>query len=177
MPYFQWRYCPECGRKLGRTSDGEARRPYCRRCRKFYYHNPPPVVAVLALNSKGRLLAIKRGVEPAYGEWCFVCGFMELLETPEEAVVRELAEESGLKASSPRLIGVFYEDSRIYDSVVVLGYKVTVKGKPRPGSDALDAAFFEVSRLPPLAFKSHRAMLRILWKARGARKTRQSSPS
>ena len=161
MAYFQWIYCPECAGRLIQFSDGENVRPYCPKCRKHYYHNPPPVVALLAANSEGKLLAVKRAVEPAYGKWCLVCGFMELLETPEQAVLRELAEEAGLTGEVKRLVGVFYEESERLGSVIVLGYEVAVDGQPKPGSDALEAKFFDIGKLPPLAFQSQRKMLEI----------------
>ena len=161
MAYFQWIYCPECAGKLIQFSDGESVRPYCPKCRKHYYHNPPPVVAALAVNPEGKVLAVKRAVEPAYGKWCLVCGFMELLETPEQAVLRELAEEAGLTGEVQRLVGVFYEESERLGSVIVLGYGLAVDGQPKHGSDALEAKFFDIGKLPQLAFQSQRKMLEI----------------
>jgi ADP-ribose pyrophosphatase YjhB (NUDIX family) len=86
---------------------------------------------------------------------------MELLETPEQAVLRELAEEAGLKGEVKRLVGVFYEESERLGSVIVLGYEVAVSGEPKHGGDALEAKFFDIGKLPQLAFLSQRKMLEI----------------
>jgi len=117
------------------------------------------VVAALALDPSGRILAVKRAVEPAAGEWCLVCGFMEILETPEEAVLRELREEAGVNGAVKRLIAALYEPSPAYGSVIVLGYEISVEGEPKAGTDALEARFFTPHELPRLAFSSHRRMV------------------
>ena len=66
------------------------KRLFCPKCGKIYYENPIPVVAVIARDNQGRILLIKRKVEPCKGEWALPSGFMEIEETPVQAVLREL---------------------------------------------------------------------------------------
>ncbi|MBN1808382.1 MAG: NUDIX domain-containing protein [Planctomycetes bacterium] len=155
MAYHPWLHCPECGGKLVDHDDGESLRPFCAACGRHYYHNPPPVIAVVAVNPAGELLLVRRAVEPAAGKWGLVTGFMELLETPEQAALRELGEESGLQGEILRCLDVLYQPSPRYGSVIVLGYEAAVMGRPSPGSDALDARFFSPADIPALAFSSH----------------------
>ncbi len=59
----------------------------------------------------GRALLIRRGSEPLLGEWSIPGGTLELGETLEEGVARELLEETGLEVRVLELIEVF---DRIY---------------------------------------------------------------
>jgi 8-oxo-dGTP diphosphatase len=60
---------------------------------------------------QGRALLIRRGSEPLLGEWSIPGGTLELGETLEEGVARELLEETGLTVRVIELIEVF---DRIY---------------------------------------------------------------
>lgn len=159
--YHPWNFCPQCGRALLDRHDGEAASPFCPNCKRHYYHNPPPVVASLAVRD-GKVLLIRRAVEPALGQWALPGGFMEIGETPEEAALRELAEETGVEGKVKRLLGVVYQGSARYGSVVVMGFVLEASGEPRPGSDAEEAGFFAPDASPPLAFASHRELLAAL---------------
>src|SRR5258708_12234493 len=65
---------------------------------------------------QGRALLIRRGSEPLLGEWSIPGGMLELGETLEEGVARELLEETGLSARVVELIEVF---DRIYGESTV----------------------------------------------------------
>ncbi|HEY4818982.1 MAG TPA: NUDIX hydrolase [Candidatus Acidoferrum sp.] len=60
---------------------------------------------------QGRALLIRRGSEPLLGEWSIPGGMLELGETLEQGVARELLEETGLSVRVIELIEVF---DRIY---------------------------------------------------------------
>lgn len=67
-----------------------------------------PVVGVGGVViENGRALLVKRGSEPLRGEWSIPGGTLELGETLEEGVARELREETGLEVSVGELIKVF----------------------------------------------------------------------
>ena len=100
-----------------------------------------PVVAVGAIViDDDRLLLVRRGRGPAQGDWSVPGGKVEWGETLAEAVVRELAEETGLEGVCGELVGLverFDEDLHF----VILDFAVTVLDDqpPRAGADALDA--------------------------------------
>jgi 8-oxo-dGTP diphosphatase len=83
----------------------------------------------------GHLLLIRRGTEPGRGLWSIPGGRVEPGESDHEAVVRELAEETGLTVEVGRLVGtVVRGDFHIAD------YACTaVGGTLRAGDDAADA--------------------------------------
>ena len=81
-------------------------------------------------------------------------------ESPKEAALRELAEETGLKGKSKRLIGVYPNNSEIHGYLVIIIYEVKILGgKLCAGDDAEEADFFTVNQMPPLAFQSHQEAL------------------
>ena len=86
------------------------------------------------------LLLIRRGHGPGAGEWSVPGGRVEPGETLAEAVVREVAEETGLEAVCGSLLGYV---ERIHDDrhFVILDFDATVLqgDQPRAGDDAVEA--------------------------------------
>ena len=95
----------------------------------------------------GRTLLIRRGSPPLEGEWSIPGGMLELGETFEEGVRRELAEETGLQVRVLDFIEVFErifpgEDGRTRYHFVILDYLCAVQsGEPRADSDVTDVAW------------------------------------
>jgi ADP-ribose pyrophosphatase YjhB (NUDIX family) len=86
------------------------------------------------------LLLIRRGHDPGAGEWAVPGGRVEPGELLMEAVVRELAEETGLEATCGELLG-WVERIEGDDHFVILDFSATVleRIEPRPGDDASEA--------------------------------------
>ena len=91
------RFCHQCGSQLReRLPEGDERlRLVCSRCGFIHYINPKVVVGAIPERA-GRVLLMRRAIEPRYGAWTFPGGFMEVDETAEEAALRETEEELGL---------------------------------------------------------------------------------
>lgn len=157
---FAWNFCPICGRQLESHHDGESLRPHCEPCRRYYYRNPVPAACCVVRDEDGRLLLAQRGVEPCRGMWSLPGGFVELGESTEEAIVRELREETTLTALKTRLLGVSTHPSRFHGAVTVIGYAIEEwEGVPAAGSDTLDLKFYARDEMPELPFKAHREIL------------------
>ena len=69
----------------------------CTACGFIYYFNPSSAVACFIRNSRGELLLVRRAKEPAKGTLDLPGGFIDMNETGEEGVAREVLEETGLK--------------------------------------------------------------------------------
>lgn len=102
----------------------------------------PEVCVGAVVVDDGRLLLIRRGHGPAAGEWSLPGGRVEERELLEEAVVRELAEETGVEGVCGDLVGVV---ERLGDGhhFVILDYQVHVLEATEPvaGDDAAEAAW------------------------------------
>lgn len=109
---------------------------------------PFAAVGAVVINDQDQVLLIKRGKPPRKGEWSLPGGAIEVGETIEMAVVREVKEETGLDVVVQKwLMNVDSvmrdEDGTVAYHYVLLDYLATVKGGAlAPASDALDARFF-----------------------------------
>jgi ADP-ribose pyrophosphatase YjhB (NUDIX family) len=156
------RFCHFCAFPLeDRHIEGRMRR-YCTRCRTPIYENPVPAACVVLPDDHQRILLVKRRVAPKQGMWCLPGGFIESGETPEQAALRELQEETGLTGQVNTLIGATTSPGTLYESILLLGFLVTrYSGSAVAGDDACDVNFFEKSHLPDIAFESHQSFIRL----------------
>lgn len=153
-------FCTRCGERLSdRAVDGRVR-PYCRACGNVEYLNPSPAVAAVLLQS-GRVLLVKRGVEPGLGLWALPSGFMETDESPEQALVREVLEETSIHCKPGVLLGVTNHHDPHFGQVLVLAYTAHYSaGAAAAGDDAIEAHWFNTNELPLMAFRSHTDFIR-----------------
>jgi 8-oxo-dGTP diphosphatase len=90
---------------------------------------------------ENRVLLIKRGKEPMRGRWVVPGGTVELGETIEEALVREMKEETDLRVTPVEMLTVFDRIQRDMGEIayhyVIVDYLCRYKGgEARAGSDA-----------------------------------------
>ena len=97
-PLAPFRYCPRCG------NDGFAERnpkaKSCPKCGLIYYANPSAATACFITDSAGRLLAVRRAKDPAKGTLDLPGGFMDMDETAEGGIIREIREETGIEVDA-----------------------------------------------------------------------------
>lgn len=116
-------------------------------------HPRPSCHAVIPDPAGSRLLLIQRASEPYRGWWGLPGGAIELGETVEEALRREVQEETGLEIAPGRLltlkdaIGCDAEQRVTYHFVILFFTATLLGGELRAGDDAASAAWVEVSEL------------------------------
>ncbi|MBU0682872.1 MAG: NUDIX hydrolase [Candidatus Omnitrophota bacterium] len=155
-----YKYCPMCKKNLKKSFVDGLNRFRCVSCGWIDYRNPVPVAACLVVNNKKELLLVKRSIAPSIGHWALPGGYIELKETPQKAGIRELYEETGLKGSPNRMVGVELQKSKIYGFVLVVGVELTTtRYNTVPGDDASDAKFISFKKLPKIPFLSHRKLI------------------
>lgn len=93
-PLSQFQYCPKCGSAHFGIHNEKSR--HCADCGFVYYFNPSSATVALILNERGELLVCRRAKEPAKGTLDLPGGFVDMYETAEEGVMREVLEETGL---------------------------------------------------------------------------------
>ncbi len=108
----------------------------------------------IAFDENGAALLIRRKNPPYEGQFALPGGFVDVGETVEAACRRELCEETGIKAGTLRLVGVYSapdRDPRGHTCSIAFLAKVT-PGQPKAGDDAAAAQWVTDWRTVDLAF-------------------------
>lgn len=113
-----------------------------------------PIVGVGAVILDGdRVLLIKRANEPLKGEWSLPGGAVNVGETLETAVAREVLEETGLEVAVGPIVEVLDSirrdaDGRVEYHFIIVDYKCSVRGgTAAAGSDAADLHWADLRQL------------------------------
>lgn len=97
QPWLCFLFCPRCG---VRRSDAAQSGPFrCGGCGFLYYFNPAVAAAGFLLKPSGEGLFIRRAQEPSKGMLGLAGGFIDVGETAEVALRREVREEVNLELS------------------------------------------------------------------------------
>ena len=102
----------------------------------------------------GKLLTVIRGRPPFEGMHALPGGMVELGETTESAMVREIEEETGLRVVAEWIVGVYSDPRRDpRGHTVSVAYALRrVEGSPKAGSDAAGVELVDPQDLPAMAF-------------------------
>lgn len=101
-PLYQFKYCPKCGSDNFVDNNFKSKR--CETCGFIYYFNPSSATVAVIINESNEIMVATRAHEPAKGTYDLPGGFVDMDETAEEAVIRELKEETGLQVLSVRYL-------------------------------------------------------------------------
>jgi len=174
-----YRHCPRCGGSLVErvVMPHDPPRLVCAACGFVFYLDPKVAVGAIC-RTQGKILMLRRAIEPAYGKWVFPGGYVDRGETLEAAARRETLEEIGADIRLTRLVGVYSYAGR---PVIVVVYEAEVVGGGiRGGEEALEVRAFAPDEIPwdALAFRSTREALMECLRPRapespGARETRR----
>lgn len=165
-PLYLFRYCPLCGADGFAEHADNARR--CPSCGFTYYTNPRGATVAIIRNDHDELLVATRANDPGRGMLDMVGGFMDLGETAEEAMCREIREESGLNFV-PSDLRYLCSQANIYPyggitlHTIDLFFEIRVQGRPaiQAQDDVARLQWIPISLLhiEDFAFKSIRTGL------------------
>jgi ADP-ribose pyrophosphatase YjhB (NUDIX family) len=157
-----FRFCPVCGGQLESRllKEGDPVRLVCVSCGFVFYLDPKLVVGTVITDEQGRIVLVRRAIEPGYGKWVFPGGYVDRGEEVRRAAVREAREETGLNVRIDGLINIYSYTGR---TPVIVVYSATmIGGCLGCDEEGLEARFFEPDAIPwdELAFRSTQEALR-----------------
>lgn len=101
-PLDIFRHCPVCGKEGFAINNVKSKR--CEGCGFVLYFNAISATVAVIMNEKDEILVARRAKEPAKGTLDLPGGFADSMETAEEAVTREVLEESGLRVTETKYL-------------------------------------------------------------------------
>jgi 8-oxo-dGTP diphosphatase len=128
---------------------------------KHCYDYPRPAITadIIILkknNNQTFVLLIERKHQPFEGMWALPGGFLDMDETLEEAAIRELHEETGISGVELNQFHTFSKVNRDPRhrtiTTVFIGFADVKTAAPKAGDDAAKAQWFDLNKLPLLAF-------------------------
>ena len=138
-----------------------------------YPSRPVVGVGAVVVDSEGRVVLVKRRHEPLAGQWSLPGGTLDLGETLEAGVAREVLEETGLVVDVGRVVDVFDrilvdEEGRVHFHFVLIDYRCTPRGGTlAAGSDVADVALADPANLTAYRLTEKARDVIILGTSRG----------
>ena len=124
----KFKYCPVCGSSHFEINNVKSKK--CQDCGFSYYLNASSATVALILNDKDELLVVRRKNDPGKDMLDMPGGFIDMDETGEEGMAREVKEETGLEATEVTY-QFSYPNTYLYSGFVVhtldMFFKVKVK--------------------------------------------------
>ncbi len=136
-------FCSACGSKTRVAEAGLARR--CPDCKATHFPRTDPVVIMVIDDGAGNILLVRRIGWPD-GRFSILAGYVSAGESPEEAVIRAVHEESGILASSPRYVAA---QPWPFPSSLMLGFEASAphdEPVPQPG-EMVEVRWFSVGEV------------------------------
>jgi 8-oxo-dGTP diphosphatase len=160
-----YKFCPVCGSALEPRvlKITEPKRLVCTNasCGFVFYLDPKIAVGtIIRVGDRGRIVLVKRAIEPGYGKWVFPGGYVDRGEEITLAALREAREEAGLDVRLDHLINIYSYAGR---APVIIVYAATmISGELAVDDEGLEAREFDLDDIPwdDLAFRSTREALR-----------------
>jgi ADP-ribose pyrophosphatase YjhB (NUDIX family) len=139
------KFCPLCGAAMASRilMPENVERKVCTRCGFVLFPGPKLVAGCFVIDS-GRVLLLRRGIEPALGKWTFPGGYVDFGENAAEAALRETREEVGMRAALGPLLGVFN------DSAITVVVYLAAPGiePPSLSAEATEVRYFAPDDVP-----------------------------
>jgi len=142
------RFCALCGgeMRLRTVLPDNKRLKVCANCGYIDFPGPKLVAGCLVVEA-GRVLLLRRGIEPRLGYWTFPGGYVDLGESPLEAALRETVEEVGMHVTIDRLHGIYCDTKNPVAAVAVY---LARPGAEAPGlsHEATEVRYFAPAEIP-----------------------------
>ena len=154
-------FCPRCGTEAVAVGSVPFR---CGQCGFANFFGPVAAVGGLVINDAGELLLVRRARDPGKGKWGLPGGFVDRDETIEQALIREVHEETSLQVIESQYLTSFpnlYDYADLVSPVIDLFYLCRV-GDPlqvRLAADELTSYLWVRpidTHLSEMAFPSNR---------------------
>ena len=130
----------------------------------FVPGQPIPCVGAIIKDGSGRLLLVQRGHDPEAGRWSLPGGRIEPGETDEQALIREVREETGLTVICQHLVGSVKRSASRGAVLDIRDYAATVTGgRLAAGDDAADVRWVSPAGLTDLVLTSGLAETLTAW--------------
>ena len=158
---FAYRYCPSCGKENSAIGAIPFR---CESCGFCDFFGPVAAVGALVTQGDGRILMVRRARDPGKGKWGLPGGFVDRDETVEQALAREVHEETGLQITGSDYL-MSYPNAYNYRDVIVpvidVFYQCEVASGVSVDLDPVELEHYEwvlptASHLDHMAFHSNR---------------------
>ena len=154
-PLSQFKYCPKCG--SGQFVEHNFKSKVCKNCGFVYYFNSSASTAAFILNNNNELLVVRRAKEPAKGTLDLPGGFVDMHETAEEAIIREVREETGLTVTKPEFLFTLpniyiYSGFEVHTMDMFFVCRVADFSSLHAADDAAEVLFIPVKKIRPEDF-------------------------
>ncbi|MEW5873323.1 MAG: NUDIX domain-containing protein [Chloroflexota bacterium] len=148
------KFCSECGAAMrDQVISGRARRR-CPQCGHIVFGHYSLGVGGLLIH-QGRILLVQRAQPPDPGYWSIPSGFVEIDEPPDQAAVREVFEETGLRTRATGLLTcAFFPGPPTHNAFFI--FSLELEGPPEAlkpngdGEETLQAGFFALEQVASL---------------------------
>ena len=142
------KYCHNCGKILEWRRVEQKQRPYCPQCQRFYYVQLK-VGAGGVIEQDGKLLLIQRTNDPFRGCWNLPAGYVEVDESPLQAAIREVFEETGLQVEIEKLVDLyFFVDDPRGNGILIVYKCVPIGGRLKETLEGVKPTFFKEVDIP-----------------------------
>lgn len=154
-PLSQFKYCPKCGSNHFIENNFKSKR--CERCGFVYYFNSSSSTIALIINEDKELLVATRAHDPAKGTLDLPGGFVDMNETGEKAVIREVKEETNLDVKKAKYLfsipnTYVYSGFEVHTLDLVYLCEVDNTDKMKAEDDVSNLQFIKISELNPDLF-------------------------
>lgn len=163
-PFYQFHYCPKCGSSNFNIHNEKSKK--CDHCGFVYYFNPCSATVAFIENEQNELLVCKRAKDPAKGTLDLPGGFLDMFETAEMGIAREVMEETKLQVTSTEYLfslpnTYIYSDFEVHTLDLFFKCKVADTSQYQAMDDAAELYFLPLSKIHPELFGLHSVSMGI----------------